>query len=321
MLEKIFMNLITNMFFKSFCILQGILFLVAAFSSAQRSKDSDASVNLLPTICGRTAAQDKIINGSPSPIGAFPWMAALGYTVEGKNELSFLCAGAIISSKYVLTAANCLDPESLGNKRLSVIHLGDYDLATERDCQQTRLGPRCSKPHIVVGIEETISHPDYNLRGTASDDIALIRLNTTLNFEDSSATIEPVCLPPKDFNFKAFAGNRDPVAAGWGLTENGDRSDILLQVNIPIADDALCRKRYKENFVANQLCIGGSEGGFDTCSGDSGAPLFMAGRDGPPFIEVGIASFGSFPCGLEGFPAVYTNVADYRDWIIKSMKP
>ncbi|KAB7496398.1 Azurocidin [Armadillidium nasatum] len=242
-------------------------------------------------------------------------------SVEGNNTPSFLCAGAIINSKYVLTAATCLGPENLGKRRLSVIHLGDYDLATERDCQQTRLGPRCSKPHIVVGVEETFSHLDYNLRGTASDDIALIRLNVTLNFEDSSATIEPVCLPPKDFNFKAFAGNRTPVAAGWGLTEHGKRSNILLQVNIPIADDALCRERYKQNFVGNQLCIGGSEEGFDTCNGDSGAPLIMAGPDGPPFIEVGIASFGPFPCGIKGSPSVYTNVARYRDWIIKNIKP
>ncbi|KAB7496395.1 Mast cell protease-like protein, partial [Armadillidium nasatum] len=244
------------------------------------------------------------------------------FSVQGNNTPSFLCAGAIINSKYVLTSATCLDLESLREKRLSVIHLGDYDLDSERDCQQTRLGPRCSKPHIVVGVEETVSHPDYNIRGKASDDIALIRLNVTLNFEDSSATIEPVCLPPKDFNFKAFAGNRAPVAAGWGLTEHGVRSNILLQVNIPIADDALCRKKYKEKFFSrNQLCIGGSEGGFDTCSGDSGAPLFMAGPDGPPFIEVGIASFGPYPCGIKGFPAVYTNVADYRDWIIENMKP
>ncbi|KAB7505504.1 Coagulation factor XI [Armadillidium nasatum] len=242
-------------------------------------------------------------------------------SVEGNNTPSFQCAGAILNSKYVLTAANCLDPESLGEKRLSVIHLGDYNLDTEKDCLLTLLGLRCSKPHIAVGIEETVLHPDYNIRGKYSDDIALIRLNATLNFEDRSTTIGPVCLPPKDFNFKAFAGNRTPVAAGWGLSKYGEGSNILFRVNIPIADDALCRKRYKENFVGNQLCIGGSEGGFDTCSGESGSPLVMPGYYAPPFLEVGIASFGPFPCGLEGFPTVYTNVADYRDWIIKNMKP
>ncbi|RXG70630.1 Serine protease easter, partial [Armadillidium vulgare] len=229
---------------------------------------------------------------------------------------SFKCAGAIINSRYVLTAAHCLDPAELGRKKLTVIHLGDYDLSTTRDCVETRLGQSCSPPHIVAGVEETVSHPDYNTRGKSSDDVALIRLNLSLDFDRSSAAIEPVCLPPNGFNFKAFAGNRAPVATGWGLTEYGNNSNILLRVNVPIADDALCRERYKSNFVGNQLCIGGTEEGFDTCSGDSGGPLVMTAQHGPPFYQVGIVSFGPFPCGLNRFPGVYTNVAKYRNWII-----
>ncbi|KAB7505503.1 Serine protease easter [Armadillidium nasatum] len=278
-------------------------------------------VTLLPAKCGRPAGDDKIINGAPSPIGAYPWIAALGYTEPGRSKPSFRCAGAIINSKYVLTAAHCIDPALLGRKTLSVIHLGDYDLSTNNDCETTVLGLRCSPPHIVAGVEDTVSHPDYNTRGTSSDDVALIRLNLTLDFDSNSAAIEPVCLPPNGFNFKAFAGNRAPVATGWGLTEHGNSSNILLRVNVPIADDALCKQRYKRNFVGNQLCIGGTEDGFDTCSGDSGGPLVMSAENGPPFYQVGIVSFGPFPCGQNGLPGVYASVADYRDWIINNMKP
>ncbi|KAL7644133.1 UNVERIFIED_CONTAM: hypothetical protein RMT77_004957 [Armadillidium vulgare] len=282
---------------------------------------SEPVTTLLPAKCGRPAADDKIINGAPAPIGAYPWIAALGYTEPGRSKPSFKCAGAIINSRYVLTAAHCLDPAELGRKKLTVIHLGDYDLSTTRDCVETRLGQRCSPPHIVAGVEETVSHPDYNTRGKSSDDVALIRLNLSLDFDRSSAAIEPVCLPPNGFNFKAFAGNRAPVATGWGLTEHGNNSNILLRVNVPIADDALCRERYKSNFVGNQLCIGGTEEGFDTCSGDSGGPLVMTAQHGPPFYQVGIVSFGPFPCGLNRFPGVYTNVAVYRNWIINNMRP
>jgi len=57
------------------------------------------------------------------------------------------------------------------------------------------------------------------------------------------------------------------------------------------------------------VCAGFEERG--SCSGDSGGPLVKKGTN----ELVGIVSWGSFPCAGEEKPGVYTNVANYYNWI------
>ena len=78
---------------------------------------------------------------------------------------------------------------------------------------------------------------------------------------------------------------------------------------------AKCSKAYrkKANFFAeSQLCAGGKRG-RDSCRGDSGGPLMAI--IGNRWHAVGIVSFGSGLCGLEGIPAIYTRVGGFLDWI------
>ena len=77
---------------------------------------------------------------------------------------------------------------------------------------------------------------------------------------------------------------------------------------------------FNSYFTFFQLCVGG-EDGKDTCIGDSGAPLIISGPQSPPFLQLGIVSFGPEKCGLENMPAVYTSVKHYRSWIEKNLKP
>lgn len=73
---------------------------------------------------------------------------------------------------------------------------------------------------------------------------------------------------------------------------------------------------------SGQLCAGG-ERGRDSCRGDSGGPLMGIDRSGGPvgnWIVAGIVSFGPSPCGMQGWPGVYTKVGDYVDWIQNKMR-
>ncbi|XP_018009499.1 phenoloxidase-activating enzyme 1 [Hyalella azteca] len=43
---------------------------------------SAASEALLPSYCGHAVSRDKIHGGTPVPLGAYPWMAVLGFTTS-----------------------------------------------------------------------------------------------------------------------------------------------------------------------------------------------------------------------------------------------
>ncbi|KAJ8934221.1 hypothetical protein NQ314_013499 [Rhamnusium bicolor] len=68
-------------------------------------------------ICGRqTANTDKIFGGTSAALGEFPWIALLQY--PSNSGLMSGCGGSLINSRYVLTAAHCVDADILKSRRL-----------------------------------------------------------------------------------------------------------------------------------------------------------------------------------------------------------
>ncbi|XP_064115660.1 phenoloxidase-activating factor 3-like [Macrobrachium nipponense] len=267
----------------------------------------------LPARCGISLSSNRVFFGEFPPIGAYPWMAVLGYRSGANGGVEWKCGGALVNERYVLTAAHCVLPDL----PLEEIRLGEHNLETVPDCTDSISGNRnCALRHQsfkVTSRSQIISHPNFDTRTPVSDDIALIRLDRKATLNNF---VQPICLPDAQFTPKSFLGNQEAIVAGWGRTEQGFDSNILKRTNIPLVEIERCQPLYNVRLNADQLCFGGV-GRRDSCNGDSGGPVFQADPRGISYL-IGIVSFGN-RCGED--PAIYTNVVPYRSWIIQNMRP
>ena len=63
--------------------------------------------SLLPSFCPGSFTS-RIVGGTEPQIGAYPWLALLGYTKHAKDPPVWKCGGALIGYQHVLTAAHCV---------------------------------------------------------------------------------------------------------------------------------------------------------------------------------------------------------------------
>ncbi|XP_050508539.1 CLIP domain-containing serine protease HP8-like isoform X2 [Diabrotica virgifera virgifera] len=287
--------------------------MVSPYSTHLSDRFSDSltkhyNYRLLPqNICGVVSTGSRITNGQTAGLNEYPWMALIFYN-SSDGIIDFRCGGSVINDRYVLTAAHCVsDPSVIG------VRLGEYNVQTQIDCSPTT--NYCAPPTQDFQIEKIIIHPAYNSK-TFSDDIALIKLKGSANFDLDN--VKPICLP-----VDSTLTSRSAIVAGWGVTEDGYKSQVLLQVRIPVLPLQECQKIY-DNFAkitSNQICAGGSNG-RDSCGGDSGGPLKEIGEVNGKmkFIQHGIVSFGPRNCGTERRPGIYTKVSSYMRWILDNLE-
>ncbi|GAB1862293.1 trypsin [Camponotus japonicus] len=242
--------------------------------------------------CGLTNKHNRIVGGIETLVIQYPWVVLLMYW--GK----FYCGGTVINSRYVLTAAHCIDKFDASKLIVRILE-HDWNSTNESKTQDFK-------------VEKTIKHSGYSTVNY-DNDIGLIKLKEPIKFQ---GPMRPACLPEQG---KTFAGEKG-IVTGWGATkEGGSVSSHLQKVDVPILSNSECRATNYPSYkiTDNMLCAGYKQGGKDSCQGDSGGPLHVE-KNGTYHV-VGIVSWGE-GCARPGYPGVYCRTNRFLTWIEHNTK-
>ncbi|EDW93594.1 chymotrypsin-1 [Drosophila yakuba] len=244
---------------------------------------------------GQEIGSLRIMNGTAAKAKQFPYQAGLLCYFEGSLDEPNLCGGTILSNRWIVTAAHCLqDPKSNLSKVL--VHVGNVTSLDDKE--------------IVINRSHTIVHKQFD-RKTVSNDIALIRLPKKLTFNKN---IQPAKLPSA---WKTYTG-RKVIISGWGLTTTRKPSKVLQYIRAPIISNKECEKQWnkqlksksRKSVYSSFICIDSKKG--LPCRGDSGGPMVL--DDGSKTL-VGIVSHGfDGECKLK-VPDISTRVSSFVKWI------
>jgi secreted trypsin-like serine protease len=233
----------------------------------------------------------RIINGTVVPgKEKFPFQVAL----INKSDGSQFCGGSLIAPHWVLTAAHCFYDKSTQTTFAAAIRVrvGVTDLTTQEG--------------ETLDVSQLINHPDYlKPAGNFNNDIALLKLS-------GNATQGAVILPAEASETSLNAAGTTVRVIGWGRTESGT-TNVLREVSQQLSQDALCQSTW--NATPQMLCAQTPSGDTtvrESCSGDSGGPLFT---DSATPRQVGVVSFGTTDCTDITKPGVYARVTFFDAWM------
>ena len=301
---------------------------------------------------GQIDTMPAIVNGNPVDGGTYPWMVSLVLYVAGMYQQG--CGGSLIQREplVILTAAHCVDESRIREKDGSLevnVPMFEVDLwLTVRVYAQfgrTNTNTNAMRDH-QLSVEITSSevfhiHPLWNGDTRYGNDIALIKIGFKDRGERNPLPIDypVISLPSAQAPDTGCCYDHEPLdVLGYGQNEEGDMfttpmTDTLEHISMIYHTPKECQEMFwdfycklgleptycnstwkEEDAFYDMICVSGDN--VDTCTRDSGGPLFRKLDDGRTEL-LGIGSFGSGWCNPkdpeEGHtthvvPSVFTSV-------------
>ncbi|XP_049548480.1 uncharacterized protein LOC125959680 [Anopheles darlingi] len=132
----------------------------------------------------------KIMHGTPTVEGQYPWQVSLELLHPSYGFIGHWCGGVLIDRNWVLSAAHCIhnDLFNLPLPALWTVVLGEYDRRTESGYEQR------------IPVDKIILHEKYH---NFKHDLVLLKLTRPANTSPSSR-VRKICLPFADFKVNSM---------------------------------------------------------------------------------------------------------------------
>nr|XP_039267225.1 complement factor D-like [Styela clava] len=246
----------------------------------------------------------RVTGGSNVKRGEYPWQALI--LIKKKNQATgtlTLCGGTLISTKWVITAAHCVE-----NYAKMRIYFGVWNVTN-----------RVEVGRKLLSAKNVIPHPCYDGSREAAfsgSNLALIELNKPIFSRKSICLDYDWSRDWADLSLGRSLGGC--IATGYGVTATGKDAEILQKVAFSTVSMKTCASYGGMSRNSEILCASDDKvTGRDTCKGDMGGPLACptsrSGCNGYYLAAVTLA--GSSKCGEEGKPGIYAALAPNLKWI------